>query len=56
MTIEQLGFFDVLHSSNTGKPFIMPVTLTPIADRLAVELSQYVLIYLGLSRPGIDPD
>ena len=33
-----------------------PVTLSPIAERLAVELSLLVCFYdLGLSRPGIEP-
>ena len=45
MAIEHLGFFSVPHLyCDTGLPFIMVIsedtpTLTPIAERLAVELS-----------------
>ena len=57
MTIELLGFFSVphllWHGASVYNGYLRgPVTLTPIADRLAVELSLPVL--RGLSRLGFE--
>ena len=60
MAIEQWGFFNMPHplwhgpTLYTGHLRRWHVTLTPAAERLAVELSLPVLT-IGLSRPGMEP-
>ena len=60
MAIEQWGFSNVPHLLRHGPTVYNghrrgPVTLTPVAERLAVELSLPVFYDLGLSRPEIVP-
>ena len=49
MDMKQWGFFNVPHYCDIGEPFIIvkhirgPVKLTPVAERLAMELSLPVL-------------
>ena len=43
LAIEQLRFFNVPHLLYTSQPFIMVVTPTHVAERLAVRLSLPVL-------------
>ena len=59
MGIEQWGFFSLPHQMWHGTSVYNghirgPVTLTPIAERLTVELSLPVLTTLGLSRLGFE--
>ena len=59
MAIEQSGFFSVPHllwhwASVYNGQLRGPVTLTPIAERFAVEMSLPVFYDLGLSRQGFN--
>ena len=60
MTIEKWGFFEVPHLLWHGSTLYNshlrgPVTLTPVAELLAVELSLPVFTTSGLSRAVIEP-